>query len=111
MREDDYDAALNDDERDADKPAGEKENIYKVDEIIRLQEGPDGAPVGELQKSGKVKHRYTGLRYPTFGKHKEIIEAIDAVETGRGSIKGVEDRFNIRVAEGNPRHVRQENED
>jgi len=111
MREDDYDAALDDDERDADKPAGEKENIYKVDEIIRLQEGPDGAPVGELQKSGKVKHRYTGLRYPTFGKHKEIIEAIDAVETGRGSIKGVEDRFNIRVAEGNPRHVRQENED
>jgi len=111
MREDDYDAALNDGDRDADKPAGEKENIYKVDEIIRLQEGPDGAPVGELQKSGKVKHRYTGLRYPTFDKHKEIIEAIDQAEAGRGTIKAVEDRFNIRIAEGNPRHVRPENEE
>lgn len=111
MSEDDYDAQINENRRDAEKPAGEKENVYKVDEVIRLKEGPDGAPVGELQKSGKVKHRYTGLRYPTFPKHQELIEAIDDAEAGNGSIAQVEAKFGVNVVEGNPAYVQQDDDE
>lgn len=110
MSEDDYDAQINEGNRDAEKPAGEKENVYKVDEVLRIKEGPDGAPVGELQKSGKVKHRYTGLRYPTFPKHKKLIEEIDAAEAGDKSIASVESKFGVDIVEGNPAYAKDEDE-
>lgn len=105
MSEDDYEAQLNEGSRDAEKPAGEKENVYKVDEVIRLKEGSDGAPVAVLQKSGKVKHRYTGLRYPTFQKHKQVIEAIDSAENGNGTIASVESKYGVSIVEGNPEYI------
>lgn len=111
MSEDDYDAQINEDNRDAEKAAGEKENVYKVDEVIRIREGSDGAPIGELQKSGKVKHRYTGLRYPNFTKHKNLIEAIDSAEAGSGkSIESIEARFGVTIVEGNPAYANQDDE-
>lgn len=110
MSEDDYNAQLEDGDRDAKKAAGEKNNVYKADEVIRLREGTDGAPVAELQKSGKIKHRYTGLRYPTFEDHRQLVEAIDKAETGRGSVTAVQDRFNTRIVEGNPRYLREDDE-
>lgn len=110
MSEDDYDAQINEGNRDAEKPAGEKENVYKVDEVIRLKEGNDGAPIGELQKSGKVKHRYTGLRYPTFDKHRKLIEAIDEAEAGNGSISNIEAKHGVRIVEGNPAYLKDEDE-
>lgn len=110
MRTDDYESQFEGDTQ-ADKPAGEKNNIYKVDEIIRLREGSDGAPIGELQKSGKIKHRYTGLRYPTFEKHRDIVEAIDEAEAGRGTIDGVAKRFDVRIVEGNPAYLRGESDE
>lgn len=106
MAEDDYQAQLEDDDRTAEKPAGEKNNVYKVDEVLRLEKGPDGAPVGTLQKSGKVKHRYTGLRYPTFADHRALIDAIDAAEAGRGTIRGVEEHHDVFVVEGDPAYQR-----
>ena len=110
MAEDDYDAQLNEGNRNAEKPAGEKENVYKVDEVLRLSEGSDGAPVGTLQKSGKVKHRYTGLRYPTWEKHTTLIEAIDKAEAGNGSIANVEAKFGVTIVEGNPAYAKDDDE-
>jgi hypothetical protein len=101
MREDDYEERMKGN-RDADKPAGEKENPYKVDEVLRIQEGSDGAPVGVLNKSGKIKHRYAGLRYPTFDKHRDTIDAILEAERGSRSIESVAGEIGIRVHEGNP---------
>lgn len=111
MSEDDYDAQINNDARDAEKPAGEKENVYKVDEVIRIKESPDdGAPIAELQKSGKVKHRYTGLRYPTFDKHQDVIEAIDDAEANDASIASIEAKYGVTIVEGNPEYVQEDDE-
>ena len=101
MREDDYEERMKGN-RDADKPAGEKENIYKVDEVLRIQEGPDGAPVGVLNKSGKIKHRYAGLRYPTFDKHRDMVDDILDAENGIRSIEAVAGEKGVRIHEGNP---------
>jgi hypothetical protein len=103
MREDDYEERMKGN-RDADKPAGEKENPYKVDEVLRIQEGSDGAPVGVLNKSGKIKYRYAGLRYPTFDKHRETIDAILDAERGSRSVEAVAGELGIRVHEGNPEY-------
>lgn len=104
MREDDYEERMKGN-RDADKPAGEKENIYKVDEMIRIKEGPDGAPTGFLNKSGKIKHRYAGLRYPTFPKHEELIDTISDAENGDRAIGSVQAESDVTIVEGNPEYV------
>lgn len=110
MREEDYSKVM-EGEADSppDKPAGEKENIYKVDEIIRLREDQQGRPVGELQKSGKIKHRYIGLSFPTFDKHRELVERIDEAErSASGDMSSIEDEYGVRVVEGNPRYLQED---
>lgn len=104
MAEDDYDAQMQGN-RNAMKPSGENKNPYKVDEVLRLREGKSGETIGELQKSGKVKHRYTGLRYPTFEKHSEVVNAIDEAESNNRDMASVEGRYEIRVVEGNPQYI------
>lgn len=64
------------------KPGGETNNDYKVNSIIRLRHNDNGIPVGDLQKSGKVRFKYLGLERPTFDKHKEIIEHVEEIEAG-----------------------------
>lgn len=107
MEQDDFDAVLNDGERRAKKPAGEKTNVYKVDEVYRIREDAKGRPVGELHKSGKIKHRYTGLTYPTFEKHQEVVEAIKKTETGGVSPSAVPSQtgYDVTVVEGNPKYL------
>ena len=102
MREDDYEEAMKGNQ-DADKPAGEKENAYKVDEVLRIEEGEDGAPVGVLNKSGKVKHRYSGLRYPTFDKHQDLVNGILDAENGSRSMSALAGAKGVQIHEGNPK--------
>jgi len=102
MREDDYEEAMKGNQ-DADKPAGEKENAYKVDEVLRIEEGEDGAPVGVLNKSGKVKHRYSGLRYPTFDKHQDLVNGILEAENGGRSMSALAGAKGVSIHEGNPK--------
>lgn len=106
MRGEDY-AAVMDGETSVppDKPVGEKNNEYKANYIIKIEEGPDGAPVGHLQKSALTKHNYINLKYPTFDKHKALLDAIDAVETGNSNdtIQDLEAEYGVRIVEGNPR--------
>lgn len=103
MREDDYEERMKGN-RDADKPAGEKENPYKVDEVLRIKEGEEGAPVGVLNKSGKIKHRYAGLRYPTFEKHRDLLDDILDAENGSRSPQAVAGEHGVRIHEGNPEY-------
>lgn len=107
MEKDDFDAVLNDGEKRAKKPAGEKTNVYKADEVFRIREDSQGRPVGELHKSGKIKHRYTGLVYPTFDKHREVVEAIKNAEKGGVSPSAVPSQtgYDVTVVEGNPKYV------
>jgi hypothetical protein len=108
MRGDDYAAVMEgEDSTPPDKPVGEKNNPYKANYILRIDEGPDGAPAGNLQKSALTKHNYVGLKYPTFDKHKALLDAIDAVETGSSDddIADVEAKFGVRIIDGNPKYA------
>lgn len=62
------------------KPAGEKNNVYKVDSIIRGRWDENGHKVGDLEKSGLTNHQYKGLLNPTFKKHKRLVEALSEWE-------------------------------
>lgn len=81
MSEEDYSAKMEKDlDHTPDKPAGEKENRYKCTDILKLEER-DGRTAGFLQKSGRTKFRYRGLGYPTFDKHREVVEELANMET------------------------------
>ena len=103
MQTDDYEAIMEGDEGNPKKPVGERDNAYKVDQVLRFVEGADGEPVGQLQKNGLSKYSYTGLRYPTFDKHQQVCEEIrDLEEEGKDPM--LEEVFggDVRVVEGNP---------
>lgn len=102
-REDDYETMMEQDVRNADKPAGEKQNPYKATDIIRITEDAEGKPVGILQKSGLVKSRYAGLKYPTFPKHKEVTRSIEEQEIDGVSTDEIETGYEVTVAEGRPK--------
>lgn len=107
MAADDYNAAIEESlSFTPQKPSGEKDNEYKASEVFRLRENDEGVTVGELEKSDKIGHLYTGLRKPTFPKHKEVVDAIKNAENGSRSIDSVETEFDIEVFEGNPRTAR-----
>lgn len=89
MREDDYQQVFDGGGDTGDKPGGEKSNQYKIDQVLRLKGGPDGRPRGYLQKSGFVRHEYTGLLYPDFHKHQEIMTEIAQAEEGKDPEKSV----------------------
>lgn len=108
MRGDDYSAVMEGEAQvPPDKPVGEKENPYKANYIIHLKEDTDGAPMGNLEKSALTKHNYVGLRYPTFDKHKEILDRVDAVETGSSNeeLVDIEEEFGVELIHGNPSYV------
>lgn len=110
MRGDDYAAVMEGEaQTPPDKPVGEKENVYKANYIINVREDDDGAPVGNLEKSALTKHNYTGLRYPTFDKHNDILQGLDAIETGNSdkSIRDLEKEFDITLIKGNPSYVQE----
>jgi hypothetical protein len=103
MQTDDYEAIMEGEEGNPKKPVGERDNAYKVDQILRFVEGSDGEPVGQLQKNGLSKYSYTGLRYPTFDKHQQVCEEIrDLEEENKDPM--LEEVFggDVRVVEGNP---------
>lgn len=107
MSGDDYEAAIgNDINFTPKKPSGEKDNEYKASEVLRLRENEEGVTVGELEKSDKIDHHYTGLNKPDFPKHKNLVEAIRDAEAGGRSISSVESEFGVDVFEGNPRTAR-----
>lgn len=84
-------------------PAGESKNEFRASDVLRLVEADDGAPVGILQKSSLTKHRYAGLRFPTYEKHRTLIEAIQDVETTDGQDALTADYpYDVTVAEGRP---------
>lgn len=56
------------------KPYGESKNVFKVDQIIRARFNDEGIPVGDLEKPGLTKLQYRGLPYPTFEKHRKIMQ-------------------------------------
>lgn len=104
MSEEDYEAALEGQSRD--KPAGEKENVYKVDHIIHLSEDDEGIRRAELEKSGLIKHRFAGLEDPTFDKMQEIVNDIDEAEISDEPVDVNEiTEYDIEVFRGNPRFV------
>ena len=92
-RKDDISEVIsNDDVKEApDKPGGEKENVYKVNSIIRLYLNSNGVPVGDLQKSGLTRFKYIGLERPTYPKHIEMLEEIERIES-----KGVENVGDVK---------------
>lgn len=97
-RKDDVGEVISNDNIDQapDKPGGEKENVYKVNAIIRLYLDNDGVPVGDLQKSGMTRFKYTGLVRPTFQKHAELLEEIQRIEEqGVGNVPEVRDEYNL----------------
>lgn len=105
MSEEDYEAAIEEGTR-RDKPAGEKENIYKVDHIVHIGEDDAGIRRADVEKSGLIKHRFAGLEDPTFEKLEGIIYDIDEAETSDNpvDIEEVTD-FDIELYKGNPRFV------
>jgi len=103
METDDYEAIMEGEDGNPKKPVGERDNTYKVDQVLRFVEGADGEPVGQLQKNGLSKFSYTGLRYPTFDKHQQVCEEIrDLEESGKDPmLESVMDGY-VSVVEGNP---------
>jgi len=99
-RKDDVGSAIeNDLDHTPDKPGGETNNSYKVNSIIRLYQGSDGVPVGDLQKSGLVRFKYLGLKRPTFEKHKELVEHIEEIEAdGAETVADVEQAYDLDYA-------------
>lgn len=104
MQTDDYERIIEGEDGNPKKPVGERDNDYKVEQVMRLIEGPKGKPVGQLQKSGSfTKHRYTGLTYPTFQKHQQVCEEIRELEDNNEDpmLAQVFDG-EVSVVEGNP---------
>lgn len=105
MREQDYSAAMEGDQ-DRMKPVGEKENVYKVDTILHVDESSRGVPQGELEKSGLIQNRFKNLEYPTFPKVKEIINDVDAAEGEPDPVDADEvTDYDVSIVKGNPRFI------
>ena len=97
-RKDDVGEVISNDNVDTapDKPGGEKENVYKVNSIIRLYLNSNGVPVGDLQKSGLTRFKYIGLERPTFPKHIEMLKEIQRIESeGAKNIGDVKDAYSL----------------
>lgn len=108
MAGDDYEAAMNG-VQGRKKPVGEKNNVYKVDHIIHIDQDEQGIPVGAMEKSGLTKYRFTGLEYPDFDKLSETVHSIEEAEMSEEDV-GVDELtdYNISVMESNPRYTNNE---
>ena len=97
-RKDDVGEVISNDAIDEapDKPGGEKENVYKVNSIIRLYLNSNGVPAGDLQKSGLTRFKYVGLERPTFPKHIELLEEIQRIEsTSADNVGDVKNEYSL----------------
>lgn len=102
MREDDYETILEQGKQRADKPGGEKENRYKISDEIRFREDDDGATIGILKKSGLIRHKYSGLKWPTFEKHQKLTREIEEAELSEHDATTVDYSYDVTVTEGLP---------
>jgi len=102
-RKDDLGEVISNDNVDKapDKPGGEKENVYKVNSIIRLYLDDTGIPVGDLQKSGLTRFKYTGLTRPTYQKHNDLLDEIQRIESeGADNVGDVKEMYSLEYDVG-----------
>lgn len=108
MAEDDYEAAM-DGVQGREKPVGEKNNVYKVDHIIHIDQNEEGVPTGSLEKSGLTKYRFTGLEHPDFEKMSNVVDSIEDAEQSDEDVDVNElTDYDISVMQGNPRFINNE---
>ena len=97
-RKDDVGEVISNDNIDKapDKPGGEKDNVYKVNSIIRLYLNSNGVPVGDLQKSGLTRFKYMGLERPTYEKHIDLLDEIQRMESeGADNVGDVNEMYSL----------------
>ena len=85
------------------KPSGEKTNVYKITDVVRMEKDGKGRPVAMCQKSGLTKYKYGGLTFATFDKHKDLTAKIEELELA-GEVPSkveYEGRY-VTLSEGNP---------
>lgn len=88
------------------KPEGEKSNVYEANTVLHVhRNNPESVPEAQLEKSGRIKHHYSGLTFPTYEKHQEVIEAIEEVEIEGGDMSSVEEEYDVNVFEGKPKYT------
>lgn len=105
MSEEDYSRKMEEDlDVTPSKPAGEKENDFKATDVIRIQELPDGTPAGFVEKAALTKHRYGGLRWPTFDKHQELIRDIEDAELAGVPAAEMNPAYDVTISEGHPKY-------
>lgn len=61
-----------------EKPAGEKDNVFKVNHIIRLT----GERIGHLEKTGLTKYRAVGIEEPSYPRLTHLVDELRAFEDG-----------------------------
>lgn len=90
-----------------DKPAGEKENVFKVNYILHVREDDSGVPFGDLEKSGITKHTFAGLEWPTAPKMFDVIQDIKDAELSDESvpIDQITDE-DVQILAGKPSRLR-----
>lgn len=100
---DDIEEQVGDDNRNAKKAGGERYNKHEATEVIRLIDGRDNIPTGIHKKSGLVKHKYVGLEYPTFPKHRDLVREIEDAELNDDDPKETVS-FDVKITEGLPEY-------
>lgn len=89
------------------KPGGEKDNDYKAaNHVVHIVDGPNGVPIGVIEKSDIVKWKVIGIERPTFPKVKEIIETIRDVgeDKSRDYLERQID-YNVVLQESKPKRI------
>lgn len=104
MAEPDYNAKMEENlDHTPMTDSGENKNEYRASDIIQVVESNDGKPIGILEKSSQTKHRYSGLEYPTFEKHRDLVERIRDIEVEGGNpIEQLD--TDVAITEGSPRY-------
>lgn len=105
-RKDDIGAQIDDDlDYTPKKPEGEKSNRYEANTILHVhRNNEESIPEAQLEKSGRIKHHYEGLTFPTYDKHMEVVEAIEEAEIEGGDVEEVEEEYDVNVFEGKPKY-------
>lgn len=105
-RKDDIGTQIDDDlDYTPKKPEGEKSNRYEANTILHVhRNNSESIPEAQLEKSGRIKHHYEGLTFPTYDKHMEVVEAIEEVEIEGGDMEEVVEEYGVNVFEGKPKY-------
>lgn len=65
---------------------GEKNNVHKVDSIIRARYNDNGEKVGDMTKSNFTDNKLQNLKRPTFSKFVDAVERIEEAEAADDSV-------------------------